>query len=241
MRSQQPASASSRSSPSTSQTRWCRPCVTVEPMYMPGRLRTASRPSRTWMAEASNDGGAAEVRLALDHGSVALLDRAAGLGGPGPRAREPSHATRPTWAWGVSSGTDTARLRDGAEVSDQVVSSSRDAGNDPVRHQALSAAVNGGQVHRSGAERARKVADRGPRSGHLRGLLDRGRRESHTGDGRSGAQLGPLALRSGRETFSRRCRADLAVPHRAPRLCSSAAGRAMHVDERDGALAGPAG
>ncbi len=32
-----------------SQTRWCRPRSPVEPMYMPGRLRTASRPSRTWI------------------------------------------------------------------------------------------------------------------------------------------------------------------------------------------------
>lgn len=31
----------------TSYTRWCRPRGPVEPMYMPGRLRTASRPSRT--------------------------------------------------------------------------------------------------------------------------------------------------------------------------------------------------
>src|ERR671914_721775 len=32
--------------------RWCRPRVPVEPMYMPGRLRTASRPSRTVMSFA---------------------------------------------------------------------------------------------------------------------------------------------------------------------------------------------
>src|SRR3982750_887604 len=37
----------------TSQTRWCSPRSPVEPMYMPGRLRTASRPSRTWIALAS--------------------------------------------------------------------------------------------------------------------------------------------------------------------------------------------
>src|SRR2546430_218885 len=33
--------------------RWWRPRVPVEPMYMPGRLRTASRPSRTVMSLAS--------------------------------------------------------------------------------------------------------------------------------------------------------------------------------------------
>ena len=45
--SQYPASASSTALSTTSQTRWCRPRSPVEPMYMPGRLRTASRPSRT--------------------------------------------------------------------------------------------------------------------------------------------------------------------------------------------------
>jgi len=34
----------------TSNTRWCRPVPSlVSPMYMPGRLRTASRPSRMVM------------------------------------------------------------------------------------------------------------------------------------------------------------------------------------------------
>ena len=47
-----PAIASSIELSTTSQTRWCRPRASVEPMYMPGRLRTASRPSRTWMLAA---------------------------------------------------------------------------------------------------------------------------------------------------------------------------------------------
>ena len=34
-----------------SYTRWCRPLSDVEPIYMPGRLRTASRPSSTWISE----------------------------------------------------------------------------------------------------------------------------------------------------------------------------------------------
>ena len=42
-----PARASSTQLSTTSQTRWCRPSGPVEPMYMPGRLRTGSRPSRT--------------------------------------------------------------------------------------------------------------------------------------------------------------------------------------------------
>src|SRR5690606_39899423 len=45
--SQKPANASSTALSTTSQTRWCRPRSPVEPMYMAGRLRTASRPSRT--------------------------------------------------------------------------------------------------------------------------------------------------------------------------------------------------
>src|SRR6476661_1069475 len=49
--------ASSTELSTTSHTRWWRPRSPVDPMYMPGRLRTASRPSRTWMAEASYDEG----------------------------------------------------------------------------------------------------------------------------------------------------------------------------------------
>src|SRR3954454_13596266 len=47
--SQYPASASSTALSTTSHTMWCRPRSPVEPMYMPGRLRTASRTSRTVM------------------------------------------------------------------------------------------------------------------------------------------------------------------------------------------------
>ena len=35
-----------------SYTRWCRPEADVEPIYMPGRLRTASSPSSTWISDA---------------------------------------------------------------------------------------------------------------------------------------------------------------------------------------------
>src|SRR5690606_28191523 len=50
--SQKPASASSTELSTISYTRWCRPRGPVEPMYMPGRLRTASSPSSTWMSSA---------------------------------------------------------------------------------------------------------------------------------------------------------------------------------------------
>src|SRR5919106_2747817 len=50
---QWPAMASSTELSTTSQTRWCRPRGPVVPMYIPGRRRTASRPSRTVMSEAS--------------------------------------------------------------------------------------------------------------------------------------------------------------------------------------------
>src|SRR5437016_158219 len=49
--SQKPASASSTELSTTSNTMWCRPVPSeVSPMYMPGRLRTASRPFKTLIA-----------------------------------------------------------------------------------------------------------------------------------------------------------------------------------------------
>src|SRR5438876_360990 len=50
-----PAMASSTELSTTSQMRWCRPLGPVDPMYMPGRLRTGSRPSRTVMSLAPYD------------------------------------------------------------------------------------------------------------------------------------------------------------------------------------------
>src|ERR1700735_2306511 len=51
--SQKPAMASSTELSTTSQTRWCRQSSPVEPMYMAGRLRTASMPPKTLMDVAS--------------------------------------------------------------------------------------------------------------------------------------------------------------------------------------------
>src|SRR5262249_32801247 len=49
--SQNPASASSTELSTTSNTMWCRPVPSeVSPMYMPGRLRTPSRPLTILMA-----------------------------------------------------------------------------------------------------------------------------------------------------------------------------------------------
>src|SRR2546429_4868988 len=49
--SQKPASASSTELSTTSKTMWCSPVPSdVSPMYMPGRLRTASSPLRILMA-----------------------------------------------------------------------------------------------------------------------------------------------------------------------------------------------
>src|SRR6185295_4147968 len=54
MSSQWPASASSTALSTTSNTMWCMPVPSeVSPMYMPGRLRTASRPFRTLMLSES--------------------------------------------------------------------------------------------------------------------------------------------------------------------------------------------
>ena len=47
-----PFIASSMALSSISQARWCRPAVPTPPMYMPGRLRTGSSPSRTVMSFA---------------------------------------------------------------------------------------------------------------------------------------------------------------------------------------------
>jgi hypothetical protein len=46
---QYPAMASSIELSTTSYTRWCSPRADVDPMYMPGRLRTASSPLSTWI------------------------------------------------------------------------------------------------------------------------------------------------------------------------------------------------
>src|SRR4026209_2659910 len=51
--------ASSIELSTTSHTRWCRPRVSVEPMYIEGRRRTASSPPRTWMLSAVYEAAAA--------------------------------------------------------------------------------------------------------------------------------------------------------------------------------------
>src|ERR1700716_3684976 len=54
MSSQWPASASSMALSTTSNTMWCRPVPSeVSPMYIPGRLRTASSPFSTLMLSES--------------------------------------------------------------------------------------------------------------------------------------------------------------------------------------------
>ena len=69
MVSQKPAIASSTELSTTSVTRWCRPRSPVEPMYIPGRLRTASRPSSTVMEPESYSVGRAPLPL-LTRGSA---------------------------------------------------------------------------------------------------------------------------------------------------------------------------
>src|ERR1700719_2889746 len=51
--SQKPAMASSTELSTTSQTKWCRPSSPVEPIYIAGRLRTASIPPKTLIDVAS--------------------------------------------------------------------------------------------------------------------------------------------------------------------------------------------
>src|SRR5437764_12653308 len=63
--SQKPASASSTELSTTSNTMWCRPVPSeVSPMYMPGRLRTASRPFRTLIASEPYSFGSGAWRSA---------------------------------------------------------------------------------------------------------------------------------------------------------------------------------
>src|SRR5260221_5357491 len=78
--SQKPASASSTALSTTSNTMWCRPVPSeVSPMYMPGRLRTASRPFRTLMASEPYSFGFAAKSDSHRHHDVleALLARIA--------------------------------------------------------------------------------------------------------------------------------------------------------------------
>src|SRR5207253_1159248 len=56
-----PASASSMELSTTSYTRWCRPAGPVDPMYIAGRLRTASSPSRTLILSAEYSSTSAAV------------------------------------------------------------------------------------------------------------------------------------------------------------------------------------
>src|SRR5690349_22639565 len=63
-----PFIASSIALSTISQTRWCRPALPTPPMYMPGRLRTGSSPSRTVMSLAVYDMVVLELR------ARALLD-----------------------------------------------------------------------------------------------------------------------------------------------------------------------
>src|SRR5690606_40212639 len=61
----------------TSQMRWWRPRGPVEPMYMPGRSRTASRPSRTVMSFAAYVSRVAVTTLLQGFGDLAGAGRPA--------------------------------------------------------------------------------------------------------------------------------------------------------------------
>src|SRR5258707_11387567 len=79
-RSAWPASASSMALSTTSYTMWCKPePSSVSPIYMPGRLRTASRPFRTLMASEPYSFGFAAKSDSHRHHDVleALLARIA--------------------------------------------------------------------------------------------------------------------------------------------------------------------
>src|SRR5919202_3103681 len=77
--------ASSTELSTTSHTRWWRPLRPVEPMYMPGRLRTGSSPSRTVMSLAPYEGVLSATGAAFLRWNV-RVDR---------RGREGVQATKP--------------------------------------------------------------------------------------------------------------------------------------------------
>src|ERR1700741_5687514 len=81
--------ASSTELSTTSQIRWCRPRSPVEPMYMPGRFRTASNPSRTVMAEAPYSSCAFFFWAA----TVGMLSLGFHASGPVTAAVAPLHST----------------------------------------------------------------------------------------------------------------------------------------------------
>src|SRR5690348_9785360 len=79
-RSHSPASASSTALSTTSHTRWCSPVSPVDPIYMAGRLRTASRSRRTLMLPASYVFGSCSST------SLVLLNRYSSLLRDSPRS-----------------------------------------------------------------------------------------------------------------------------------------------------------
>src|SRR5437763_3320880 len=91
MVSQYPASASSTELSTTSWTRWCRPRSPVEPMYIPGRLRTASRPSST----------------VIDDALYSLLFSVTGVVSPSSDPSGPARSSQCTWPPSLACGKDT--------------------------------------------------------------------------------------------------------------------------------------
>src|SRR5690606_20743290 len=106
MRVQWPASASSTALSTTSYTRWCRPRAPVEPMYMPGRRRTASRPLRTWIWPALYSfpfGFCLAISPSLESGGKATPFITPETASGCPPDRVPTRSREPTcWASAVS-------------------------------------------------------------------------------------------------------------------------------------------
>ena len=94
MRSQWPPSASSTALSMISQRQCMRPRESVDPMYMPGRLRTASRPSRTgrWRAVYSDADLVVAAFFAAVVGTSGRV--VAGCDGPRQAHRSPRAARR---------------------------------------------------------------------------------------------------------------------------------------------------
>ena len=102
IRSQRPASASSTEFATTSYARWWRPLEPVEPMYIPGRFRTGSSPSRTVMSFAlyaasaiSSDRGVSlekSLQIAYLQGDNSVSEREVGRRAGQPQRDRPRDA-----------------------------------------------------------------------------------------------------------------------------------------------------
>src|SRR5438105_2899320 len=123
-----PASASSTELSTTSYTRWCSPSAPTPRMYMCGRLRTASSPSRTLMLSAEYSPGAgtgdgARFSCAVSKISPLGSTRNYHPKGPGSKAKRPlHHSENRTFSGAIRKrrpgASQTIRIATGGEIDE---------------------------------------------------------------------------------------------------------------------------